>query len=62
MSTVSMVHVFDERDNKFKVLTSVRPASKHQANTQCPDNPGVTITHADEPIMPRINAQGNIIL
>lgn len=66
MTTISMVRVFDERDNTLKMLTHTRKIptndSKPQSNIHSTNEPGITITHADDHILPRINTRGNIIL
>lgn len=70
MSTLSIVPVFDKRDGKHKMLTKIRdnekiykrPASQTNDNPIKTSNIEVTITNADDPILPMINKRGNIIL
>ena len=66
-----MVSVFDERDNKFKILTNIKDDNIDSRGIrvsdtafigQSPNNPEMTVTQADDPLIPTINARGNIIL
>lgn len=72
MTTLSIVRVFDERDNTVKFLTDVKKDNETSPKSSLSevqpiindnsDDIEITITKADDPIIPRINAKGNIIL